>query len=370
MSSKIVALVMPKWGLSMKEGTLTEWHVNEGDTIEVGQIIMDVETDKIASEVEAPDPGLFRRKVAQEGDVYSVQALLGVLAPEEVSESEIDDYVATFVQPDTNDEDAQEQASAYAFTDTAIGKIRYTYLNQDAEGTPFMLIHGFGGDLDNWLFNIDALSNVAPVIALDLPAHGQSVIPNFALTLADLTQTVVDLLDRLNVPKAHWVGHSMGGFICSEIARQHPEKVQSLTMIASAGLGKTINGDYIQGFIDANNRRELKPVLQLLFADSSLVTRSLVDDVLKYKRLDGVNTALAYLANELFPSHIQQHAASLSLPLPTLVIWGDKDAVIPASDANTLPDAECHVLENAGHMVQMEKANEVNTIILAHSANQ
>src|SRR5262245_42359822 len=74
-------MLMPKWGLSMKEGTLSAWHVEEGQTIEPGQEIMDVETDKIANAVEAADGGLLRRRVGEAGQVYPVKALLGVLAP-------------------------------------------------------------------------------------------------------------------------------------------------------------------------------------------------------------------------------------------------------------------------------------------------
>ncbi|WP_028024470.1 acetoin dehydrogenase dihydrolipoyllysine-residue acetyltransferase subunit [Enterovibrio calviensis] len=367
MNPNIIPIVMPKWGLSMKEGTLVEWHVNDGDLINVGQIIMDVETDKIASEVEAPDAGLFRRRVAQEGDIYSVQALLGVIAPQDVTDLEIDAFIAAFVQPDANDESDETQASPYAFSNTSVGQVRYSLMNKDADGIPYVLIHGFGGDLDNWLFNMDALSASSPVLAIDLPAHGQSAIPLFALTLAKLVQTVVEVFDELNLGHAHWVGHSMGGLVCSEVAKLHPEKAKSLALIASAGLGKEISGDYIQSFIHAQNRRELKPVLQMLFADKGLVTRSLVDDVLKYKRLDGVTSSLTYLASELFPAGTQMRTMGESPSTPTLVIWGDKDEVIPASHAHHPLGAECHIIENTGHMVQMEKANEVNAIILAHS---
>ena len=87
---------MPKWGLSMKEGTLSAWHVEEGQVIKPGQEIMDVETDKIANSVEAADGGLLRRRVGEVGQVYPVKALLGVLAPEEVSDAEIDAFVASF----------------------------------------------------------------------------------------------------------------------------------------------------------------------------------------------------------------------------------------------------------------------------------
>ena len=88
--SAITPIVMPKWGLSMSEGTVVSWLVEEGTEVTVGLPILEVETDKIANAVEAPDPGLLRRRVAQAGELLPVKALLGVMAPAEVGDAEID----------------------------------------------------------------------------------------------------------------------------------------------------------------------------------------------------------------------------------------------------------------------------------------
>ncbi|MFD2176952.1 acetoin dehydrogenase dihydrolipoyllysine-residue acetyltransferase subunit [Veronia pacifica] len=364
MSKDIIAVVMPKWGLSMQEGTLTEWHVSEGDVIDVGQSIMDVETDKIASEVEAPDAGLIRRIIGEEGEVYPIQALLAVLAPEEVSDKDIDTFIANYETPAIDNDDEETQAATYQFAETSQGKIRYSY--RPAEGVPIVLVHGFGGDIDNWLFNIDSLNELGPVLAIDLPGHGQSDKPGNVLTYRSLTNALSELMDTLSIDAAHMVGHSMGGLVISQLALDVPSKVLSLSVIAGAGLGPEINTDYIDGFIHAESRRDLKPVLQQLFADSVLVTRTLVDDVLKYKRLDKVGEGLSTLRDQLFVDgkQKQQLAAAISEKgIRTLVIWGEKDEVIPASHATILSHAEHHVLTNVGHMVQMEAAAEVNTLL-------
>ena len=68
----------------------------------------------------------------------------------------------------------------------------------------------------------------------------------------------------------------------------HPDAGRLADADRSAGLGAEINAGYIEGFVAAGSRRELKPVLEQLFADPALVSRQMVDDVLKYKRLDGV----------------------------------------------------------------------------------
>src|SRR5499426_4251458 len=124
MNNNITPLVMPKWGLSMKEGTLSAWHVDEGQTISPGQEIMDVETDKIANAVEAADGGLLRRRVAQVGQVYPVKSLLGVMAPVDVPDAEIDSYISDFKVP-VSTSDEEEEAAVYRFVETASGRIRY-----------------------------------------------------------------------------------------------------------------------------------------------------------------------------------------------------------------------------------------------------
>ena len=97
MTSGITPVVMPKWGLSMKEGKVVNLLVADGDDIAVGTELMDVETDKINGTVEATDAGRLRRIVAEEGQIYPVKALLGVLADETVSDADIDDFIAGYV---------------------------------------------------------------------------------------------------------------------------------------------------------------------------------------------------------------------------------------------------------------------------------
>jgi pimeloyl-ACP methyl ester carboxylesterase len=102
-------------------------------------------------------------------------------------------------------------------------------------------------------------------------------------------------------------------------------------------------------------------VLEHLFARKDLVSRQLVDDVLKYKRLDGVDEALKKLSSALFSGGRQQAQLGDALrdaDIPILVVWGEDDEIIPARHATTLVGkARTHLIGDAGHMVQMEAAN-------------
>jgi len=366
MSERIKPLVMPKWGLSMKEGRVTAWLKQQGDVIAVGDEVLEVETDKISGVVEAGDAGVLRRVLGEAGAAYPVKALLGVLAEVDVSEAEIDAFIADYAVPVVEGEDEEEAGPRYQWLDMAEGRLRYVCEGDGAQKV--ILVHGFGGDIDNWLFNITALSEKATVYALDLPGHGQSFKEPIKPDFSDMAAVIVAFMDMLEIDKAHFVGHSMGGALALEVAQHNARRVASLSLIAPAGLGKDINMDFINGLIEVSSRRELKPVLEQLFAQSGLVNRKMVDDMLKYKRLDGVTAALGHIAAQ-FTDGRQQSLPSYSLNgvIPTLVIWGRGDQILPVAHAqNCSTVARVEIFDDAGHMPHMEKANAVNELLIDH----
>ena len=205
------------------------------------------------------------------------------------------------------------------------------------------------------------------MIALDLPGHGLTTKKVANGSMLCQVHILQNMMEKLGVAEADWVGHSMGGAIALQLAQSRPDLVRSLTLLASAGLGPEINTEYLQGFTTSRNRRELKPHIRQLFADESLVTRQLVADLLKYKRLDGVQESLEALAYQLGDHGAQaEEARQVIDAVPTLVIWGADDRIIPASHARDLPDQDnVHIFDNTGHMVQMERASDVNRLITA-----
>ncbi len=368
--SGITPIVMPKWGLAMKEGTLNAWLVEEGASIHLGQAIMEVETDKITGVVEAGDAGLLRRKVAAPGQTLPVKALLGVMAGSEVSDADIESFVAGYVVPTAAETEEGSTGSAYQFVE--VDGIRVRYARRGSGAHHVLLLHGFGGDLDNWLFNIDALAEQHTVVALDLPGHGQSDRTLPGRTLGDLGRFVTRFLDAVEIPSAHVVGHSMGGAIAAQMALDHPDRIDSVVLIGSAGLGDEINTAYTEGFVTAQSRRDLKPLIEQLFARPELVTRQLLDDVLKYKRLDGVSELLSELGGSLFPHGRQREQPGRRLGESgkrVLVLWGAEDRIIPVKHASQAPpSATVKIIDGAGHMVQLEKAGEVNALLGKHIA--
>ncbi len=151
-----------------------------------------------------------------------------------------------------------------------------------------------------------------------------------------------------------------------------PNARRVLTLIASAGLGADINGRFIDGFVGAGRRREAVEVLSQLVADPALVSRTMVEDVLRYKRLDGVTAALTAIAASWFAGGRQSldlTAPIASLALPVQLIWGREDRIIPAGHAEALATRRpVHILDRVGHLPQMERAGDVNRLVGAFVA--
>lgn len=367
--SQIHKLTMPKWGLSMTEGKVEAWLVAEGDPIEPGMEVADVDTEKISGSVEVPPgvTGILRRQVAATGDVLPVGALLAVVAGAEVADEEIEALIAEF-QATFVPEEAAEEGPARQDVEVAGTRLRYVQVGDGDRAV--VLLHGFGGDKDTWLFNLDALAEGRTVYALDLPGHGESGKEVADGSVAGLAATVSGALDALGIDRVDLVGHSMGAAVAMAVAAAAPGRVRSLALLAPAGLGQEINTGYLRGFVAAQSRRELKPHVEQLFADPALVTRELLENVLKFKRLDGAQAALSavldgFLAGEGQATVLAEPVAALGIP--TLVVAGAEDRVIPPGHAGALGGkAAVHVLEGKGHMIHMEAAGEVNRLLADH----
>jgi pyruvate dehydrogenase E2 component (dihydrolipoyllysine-residue acetyltransferase) len=366
MNPAITTVTMPQWGLTMTEGKILGWLKEPGQPVQPGEELLEIETTKITNVVEASGGGVLRRIVAPAGTTLPVGALLAVMAPETISENEIDAFVARFARVEPAEAAAEGAATTPREFDAAGGRLRYLERG-GGDAVPVLLIHGFGGDLNSWMFTQPALAEDRRVVALDLPGHGGSVKDVGGGDPETFAGAVEAALAALGIERCALVGHSMGGAIAALLALRRPERVASLTLIASAGLGPEINGAFIDAFLGATRRREAVAALNMLVYDPGLISRFMVEETLRYKRLDGVARSLTVIAEAWFAGGRQSLdlAARIgALPLPVQAIWGVADRIVPVAHAEALAARfPVHVLENTGHLPHLEQPGEVNRLL-------
>lgn len=365
----VTPIRMPKWGLSMQEGAIVGWWKAEGEVVHEGEPLVDVETAKINNLMESPSSGVLRRIVARPGESHPVGALIAVLAAPSATEAEIDAFVAQFKATFAPGEDDGAAPAGLALSTVEAGRWTIRVGRRGPQtGAPAVLIHGFASDLNGWMFNLDALAAHGPVIALDLPGHGGSSKEVGDGSLATLAEAVRETLAALGVGEAHLIGHSLGAAVAARLAIDHPGLARSLTLISPACLSaQPVAEDFLSGLVDAQRARDLRPVLESLPADPGLITRAMVEDVLKYKRVDGVEEALAVLRDRLVDG---AEAAALRAELASipaaLVITSDGDRIVGRIAPSDVPaQFKVVTIEGAGHLPHLEKAAEVNALLVA-----
>ncbi|GII00160.1 acetoin dehydrogenase dihydrolipoyllysine-residue acetyltransferase subunit [Planobispora takensis] len=344
-------LAVPKWGLSMTTGKILAWLVSEGTEVEEGTELAEIDTDKINGVLESPWPGVVRRIVAPVGATVPVGAVIAVIAPAGAAEEEVERMAAGARERLASGIVPEESGTAFGTVEADGRQICYATLGEGPE--VIVLVHGYGGDKGSWLFVQEPLARRHTVHALDLPGHGGSGkrVEDFG----SLTGAVAGFLDAIGAPPAHLVGHSLGGAVVTAVAAARPGRVRSLTLVAPAGFGTEIDAGYVRSFAAASSRRELRPQLGKLFADPGQVTGRLVDDLLRYKRLDGVAEALKTVSESMLDGDrqaIDVTTLHAGLAVPTVVVWGGSDRILPYGEAGRPPGVR--LVDGAGHMVHME----------------
>jgi len=235
----------------------------------------------------------------------------------------------------------------------------------DGQGVPLVLLPGFGGNMKTFVLNQGPLSGSRTVLVLELPGQGESTSDVGSGDVPFFVETLASFLDASGVSRAHLAGHSLGGLVAGAFALAQPQSVASLTLFAGAGLGEQISMAFVEGFIAATTPEEMRAVLELLFANPRLVTRRLVEDVLRQKRAGGRVEALRTIAGQVYPGGRQEMILDLTpLNASLLAIWGSADRIVPSAHVTHLPTASrVEIIDGVGHLPQIEAADRVNQLL-------
>lgn len=246
-------------------------------------------------------------------------------------------------------------------------------------GPALLLIHGMAGSSATWRAIIPQLSKKYRVIAPDLLGHGESAKPRGDYSLGAFAVWLRDLLDELGVDRATVIGQSLGGGIAMQFAYQHRDYCQRLVLIGSGGLGPDLNP--LLRILSAPGAELVlpvvapQPVLNLGNKLGSWLTKAGIqapraDQVWQaYSSLSDSQTRQAFLRTLRSVVDYRGQAVSaitklhLTADLPTLLIWGDDDRIIPVSHAyaahEALADSRLEVLEGVGHFPHAEAPTAV-----------
>jgi pimeloyl-ACP methyl ester carboxylesterase len=241
------------------------------------------------------------------------------------------------------------------------GALNVSWL-KTGEGTPFVLLHGFGSEIASWrpLIADDSISR--PVLALDLPGHGLSALGTEA-SFSGLVESVETALLHLGIERGDLVGHSLGGAVAAALAASTNLSARSLTLISPAGLGPEINGAFIEGLNRANSEDSLTAWLKLTVAREEQLNPAFVKAIIRRRRETDIQQAQQRLAAALFPDSTQSFSIRSGLErlsIPVKVIFGREDRIIPAHHARGLPGTVAiHLFGNVGHMPHIEARRDV-----------
>lgn len=250
---------------------------------------------------------------------------------------------------------------------TPLGQLNAVWLREGEAGRlPVVLLHGFAADLNSWRGLFAGASLGRPILALDLPGHGNSprIVPE---NIDDIAAAVEATLGFLGVGSCLLVGHSLGGAVASVVAARGLIDVRSLLLISSGGLGPQINGAFIKGLVGAKSEASIVPWLKLLVADETRLTKPFINATVAQAadtELRNTQEAIGarFFADGTQTFEIRSNIAALAMPVR--LIFGAEDRVIPVAHAHGLPGkVGIHIFAGCGHMPQIEERAAVLQIL-------
>jgi len=247
------------------------------------------------------------------------------------------------------------------------------YLEAGSSGPPVILLHGLGGDATNWAQTIPALASKYHVYAPDQVGFGNSDKPIVNYRVATLVEFLDQFYQKLGIEKAILVGNSFGGWAAAAFAIAHPQKMDKLALVSAAGYSAKgyARGETLKELYPAFNpstTADMKRLFELLFYDKALSTDAFVVPYFTKK----LKTGDGYTINSFIDSILRGEDfiddKVKTIKAPTLVIWGREDKLNPLAIgeafAQDIQDAQKVVIEQCGHMPQIEKAAAFNGALL------
>jgi 2-hydroxymuconate-semialdehyde hydrolase len=253
----------------------------------------------------------------------------------------------------------------------------------DPAGDPIVMLHGIGRGLEDWAPQHELLPGAHRVISMDLLGFGLSDPPPGPMTLSRLAEGVYEALDALGVQRpVHVFGNSLGGAVALSMQATRPERVSRVVLAAPAGFGHEVVLDLrlltIPGLghvlLRHVSRAAARRAERALYYDGSFVTEERIEHAMRAAARPGRPELFVDVVRELGtvrgirPGWRSALLADVARhPRPTLIVWGDRDRILPAhhmtAARKALPHAQSHVFADTGHLPQVERAAEFAAMV-------
>jgi len=265
-----------------------------------------------------------------------------------------------------------------------VRNINVAFIDEGTSDQVLLMIHGLGSNAKGWIKNIPALAENYRVIAVDLPGYGKSDKGYYDYSMSFYALVLKELLLKLDITNAVFIGHSMGGQIAITSALQYPELVEKMVLISPAGFERFTEGegDWLIGavteeFVHDTPIRNIDINLRSNFYEIPADAEFMIIERIALRGADDFSDYCYAVSRNV--------GAMINGPVwdkldkiiqPTLILFGANDGLIPNPylhggftrdvamiGQNTIPNNETILIPECGHFVQFEKYEQVNAVI-------
>jgi pimeloyl-ACP methyl ester carboxylesterase len=247
------------------------------------------------------------------------------------------------------------------------------------EGEPIVFVHGISGSWQNWLENLPHFGHGRRAVALDLPGFGGSPMPSWTIDMHAYGQLLNDFCEKLGLEGATLVGNSMGGLVVAEAVLSVPQRFERLVLVSAAGLINTwlphergTATSHAWGTFGPHvgaaarfvvSRRRARWLMFRFFIRhpgrlrKELLWEQMASGLPAAGFADALDAAIEYDARHRLEE----------IEVPTLIVWGTDDWVIPSAAAlsynRRIPHSRLEIFERTGHVPQLERPARFNRIL-------
>ncbi len=255
---------------------------------------------------------------------------------------------------------------------------------RDGVGQTILMIHGLAGSSKSWDDVMPLLTPHADIIAVDLLGHGESAKPVGDYSLGAFASGLRDFLSILDIDSVTIVGHSFGGGVAMQLAYQHPHLVDRLVLVGSGGLGREVS--WLLRLLTLPGAEYLMPIafpkpivdratdIGRQLGRRNIRSAKFAEMWRAYSSLAGATNRKAFvrtMRGVIEPTGQTVNAADrlyLAAHVPTMIVWGDRDGIIPVAHAHAAHDlistSRLEIIEGAGHFPHVEQPDTFANLLV------